>query len=120
MKALKGLLAGGAAVAALAGAAQAQECQATPFACAVDQAINFGLQYARNAERGMGTFSGQPRHNFLGILSFLEKRSGIGWQGNAIGFNGMDPNDQAMVIRATAALINGEVSMTNPNQAPYV
>ncbi|MEZ4466624.1 MAG: hypothetical protein R3F43_19800, partial [bacterium] len=103
-----------------ASSAQAQECQATPFACAVDQAINFGLQYARNAERGVGTFSGQANHNFLGALSFLEKRSGIGWQGNAIGFNGMDPNDQAMVIRAIAALINGDAAMTNPNAAPYV
>ncbi|MCA9528274.1 MAG: hypothetical protein KC549_18445, partial [Myxococcales bacterium] len=114
--------AAGAALVGLlaASSAQAQECQATPFACAVDQAINFGLQYARNAERGVGTFSGQANHNFLGMLSFLEKRSGIGWQGNAIGFNGMDPNDQAMVIRAAAALINGDAAMTNPNAAPYV
>ena len=114
-------LAGGAVLAGLAASpAVAQECQSTPFACAVDAAINAGLQNARNAERGVGNFSGQPQHNFLGILSFLEKRSGIGWQGNAIGFNGMDPNDQAMVIRAIAALINGDPAMTNPNQAPYV
>jgi hypothetical protein len=121
MKLLKTALTGaGLATLLAAGSANAQECQATPFACAVDEAINRGLQAARNAERGQGNFSGQPRHNFLGILSFLEKRDGIGWQGRAIGYQGMDPNDQAMIVRATAALINGEPSMTNPNQAPYV
>ena len=115
---MKRLLAASATFLLGAPAAYAQ-CQATPFACAVDEAINAGLQYARNAERGQGVF-GSDDHNFLGVLSFLEKRSGIGWQGNAVGFNGMDPNDQAMVIRAIAASINAEPSMTNPNAAPYV
>jgi hypothetical protein len=32
----------------------------------------------------------------------------------------MDPNDQAMVVRAMAALINGEPTMSNPNAQPYM
>ena len=121
MKHLKKALLGAALISmAAVSTVQAQGCPATPFACAIDEAINRGLQAYRNAERGMGNFSGQPRHNFLGILSFLEKRDGIGWQGRAIGYQGMDPNDQALVVRAVAALINGEPSMTNPNQQPYV
>ena len=55
--------------------ANAQECEGTPFACAVDDAINAGLQHFRNLERGAGHFTdNNGRHNFLGALSFLEKR----------------------------------------------
>ncbi len=104
--------------------AAAQECQATPFACAVDQAIELGLQNLRNRERGTGNYEGNmggnARHNFLGTLSFLEKRDGVGWLGRAQGFDGMDPVDQAMVVRTVAAMINGEPTMTNPNGRPYV
>ncbi|MCA9545251.1 MAG: hypothetical protein KC613_12695, partial [Myxococcales bacterium] len=110
----------GSAALLFAGPAQAQQCQATPFACAVDDAINAGLQHLRNAERGQGNFSGSARHNFLGVLNFLEKRDGIGWMGRAQGYDGMDPNDQALVVRAVQALINDEQSMTNPNAQPYL
>ena len=97
------------------------QCQATPFACAVDQSIELGLQNLRNRERNQGHFNDAgARHNFLGALTFLEKRTGVGWLGGAQGFDGMDPVDQQMVIRLMAAMINGERSMTNPNQAPYV
>ena len=100
------------------------QCQATPFACAVDQSIELGLQNLRNRERGQGNFEGaagnNARHNFLGLLSFLEKRDGVGWLGRAQGFDGMDPVDQAMVVRGIAAMINGEPTMTNPNGRPYV
>ncbi len=78
--------------------AQAGVCEGTPFSCAVDEAIERGLQHYRNLERGMGNF-GDVRANFLGALSFLEKRQGVGWQGRAQGFMGMDPNDQALVVR---------------------
>ncbi len=102
----------------------AAQCQATPFACAVDQSVELGLQFLRNQERGTGNYEGNAggnaRHNFLGTLSFLEKRDGVGWLGRAQGFDGMDPVDQAMVIRTIAAMINGEPSMTNPNGRPYV
>jgi MYXO-CTERM domain-containing protein len=107
-----------AAALAASPAAQAQQCQATPFACAVDRAIELGLQFYRNMERGTGQFS-DARHNFLGILSFLEKRQGIGWQGRAQGYQDMDPVDQQMVVRAVAQAITGEPSMTNPNAQPY-
>jgi hypothetical protein len=115
----------GLAVLAAGPAAQAQQCQATPFACAVDQAIELGLQNLRNRERGAGNFGGGggrngAQHNFLGILSFLEKRDGVGWLGRAQGYEDMDPNDQQLVVRAVAGMINGEPSMTNPNQQPYV
>ena len=57
--------------------AMAQPCEGTPFACAVDDAINAGLQHFRNQEVGQGHFGdGTGRHNFLGALSFLEKRRG--------------------------------------------
>jgi MYXO-CTERM domain-containing protein len=109
-----------AVIGAAPGVASAQECQATPFACAVDQAINAGLQYWRNTERGTGLFAnGDDQHNFFGILAFLDKREGVGWQGNVQGYEGMDPNDQQMIVRAITASINGDPSLTNPNNPPY-
>jgi hypothetical protein len=100
--------------------AAAGECQATPFACTVDQAIQAGLQHFRNTERGTGFFAqGDDQHNFFGILSFLEKRQGVGWQGEVQGYDGMDPDDQQMVVRALTQMINGDPSLTNPNQVPY-
>ena len=107
------------AVPALAG-----ECEATPFACAVDQAIAAGLQHYRNIERGTGDLTGDGllmagRKNFFGILSFLEKRTGVGWMGRPQGFEGMDPNDQALVMRAMAILINSDPVLLNPNQQSY-
>ena len=96
-------------------------CEGTPFSCAVDDAINAGLQHLRNLERGAGNFSeANGRSNFLGALSFLEKRQGVGWQGRAQGYQGMDPADQALVTRITQSMINREGSMTNPNAVPYV
>ena len=53
-------------------------------------------------------------------MSFLEKRSGAGWNGRAQGFEGMDPADQAMVIRLMQTLIQNEQSLQNPNNQPYV
>ena len=100
--------------------AGAGECAGTPFACAVDRAIQAGLQHFRNTERGTGFFSpGDEQHNFLGVLAFLEKRQGIGWQGRVQGFDGMDPLDQEMVVRAVTQMINGDPSLKNPNQMPY-
>jgi hypothetical protein len=101
--------------------ASAQGCEGTPFACAVDDAINAGLQHFRNLERGAGNFGdANARHNFLGVLSFLEKRQGVGWGGRAQGYQGMDPNDQAMAVRLIQNMINNEQTMTNPNAVPYV
>ena len=91
--------------------AYSQVCEGTPFVCDVDAAIDAGLQNLRNAERGQGHFGdGNGRHNFLEVLSFLEKRSGAGWNGRALGFEGMDPADQAMVIRSVQTMISNEAT----------
>jgi len=99
--------------------AAAGVCDGTPFSCAVDEAIERGLQHYRNLERGMGNF-GDVRANFLGALSFLEKRQGVGWQGRAQGFMGMDPNDQALVVRLIQSMIGNDGSLTNAAAVPYV
>ena len=44
----------------------------------------------------------------------------MGWAGRAQGYQGMDPQDQAMVVRLVQNIINQEGSMTNPNAVPYV
>jgi MYXO-CTERM domain-containing protein len=93
------------------------QCQGTPFACSVDQAINQGLQHIRNTTRN-GVFQ-DARYNFLATLSLLEKREGVGWLGPRVGYDGMEPADQALVIELIQNMIAGEASMTNPNQQPY-
>ena len=104
---------------ALATPARAQ-CEGTPFACAVDDAINLGLQYERNTERNTGFINGNSaQHNFLGALTFLEKRQGVGWQGRIQGFRGMPPDDQAMMIRLIQRAIQQDPPLTNPNGLPY-
>ncbi|MEE2645040.1 MAG: prenyltransferase/squalene oxidase repeat-containing protein [Myxococcota bacterium] len=102
----------------LGGPAVAQVCDATPFACDVDDSINRGLQSFRIREAN-GRFDNSSRHGFLGLLSFLEKRQGVGWIGNAVGFDGMDPIDQQMAIRVAADIINDEAAMSNPAGMPY-
>ncbi len=92
-------------------------CPGTPFACEVETAIRLGLQRLRNIERGVGTI-GDARHNFLGVLAFLDRRS-FAWQGWPVGYDGLTPNDQQLVRRLVAGLIDGEPSMTDPNAQPY-
>ncbi len=100
--------------------ARAQMCDDSPFACEVDLAIEAGLQFFRTLENGTGHLNdGQGRHNFLGILSFLEKRAGLGFLGRQLGFVGLDPVDQNMVVRMVRKLIESEGVMTNPNATPY-
>ena len=100
--------------------ANAQGCEGTPFACAVDDAINAGLQHFRNQERGAGHFNEANSRQFSRGTDVLRETSGC-WMGRArTRFSGMDPNDQAMVVRLIANLIGNEQSMTNPNAAPYV
>ena len=97
------------------------QCMSTPFACEVDAAINSGLEYVRAREGGRGTFSGgnDSRHNFMFVLTLLEKRDGVAWQGRAVGYDGMDPNDQQIVERSIRQMINGDPALTNPNAQPY-
>ena len=99
--------------------ASAQEfCAGTPFNCAVEHAINLGLEYTRTQESN-GRLQGDVKHNFLAILAFLEKRSGIGWQGQHLGYEGLPPEDQALVRRLVRAHIDGYPTHANPNATPY-
>jgi hypothetical protein len=59
------------------------------------------------------------RHNFFGILSLLEKRRGIGWNGPALGYDGSDPVDQVLVESLVRGQISGYNSHTNPAVTPY-
>ena len=94
-------------------------CEGTPFACEIDLAINRGLEYLRGIEAD-GSFQRDVRHNFMFILAFLEKRDGVAWNGRAVGFEGMDPDDQSLVVRAVRAAINDpQGALTNPGAMPY-
>ncbi|MEE2788744.1 MAG: MopE-related protein [Myxococcota bacterium] len=97
------------------------QCMGTPFECDVDEAIERGLQWFRNEESMQGHFNDPNRRtNFLGVLSFLEKRQGVGWMGRAQGYDGMAAADQEMVVRLILGMITNEGSMTNANETPYV
>jgi hypothetical protein len=91
----------------------------TAFRDQVNAAIDLGLQYIRTVERGAGLF-GDNRHNFLAVLAFLEKRERADGRGPPRGYAALTPEDRAMLGRLVAQSINGEPSMTNPNQQPYV
>ena len=97
----------------------AQDCPATPFACAVDAAIQRGLQAYRVRERGLGMIDNRPKHNFLAVLAFLEQRDGVGWQGQPLGYDGLPPGDQALVTRLLASMIDDAPDLLDPNQSPY-
>ncbi len=99
---------------------KAQQCNATPFACDVDVAIDVALQYSRTQENNLG-FIQDAQHNFLVILSFIEKRAvtGLG-NGRVIGYQGLDPLDQQLVNRLVTNAITSETGLNQPNQPPYV
>lgn len=114
------------AVSLFSGSASAQDepfvpprarCPSTPFNCDIENAINFGLQYTRS--RVNGNRLDNVRHNFFGILSLLEKRRGIGWNGPALGYEGSEPADQVIVENLVRGQISGYTSHTNPSVAPY-
>ena len=92
-------------------------CPSTPFNCDVENAINLGLQYTRSLVNGNRL--GNTRHNFFGVLSLLEKRRGIGWNGPALGYNGSEPDDQEIVRNLVQGHINAYTSHSNPAIAPY-
>lgn len=96
---------------------QAQACNATPFACTVDIAIDNALQYTRGIENNSGVLQ-DAQHNFLGILSFIEKKA-VSGNGRVIGYQGLDPQDQLLVNRLVLNAINGEGAFTNPQALPY-
>ena len=104
----------------LAPAAAAQGCPDTPFACAVDVAIDAGLAHLRREERGTGVFLDNPAASFLGILAFLERPAGVGWRGAPLGYAGLPAADQDLVRRVVATLIDGERGLSQPGGLPYV
>ncbi len=92
-------------------------CPSTPFNCDVENAINLGLQYTRTLMRGDYLVNG--RHNFFGILSLLEKRQGIGWNGPALGYNGSEPDDQEIVRNLVRGQMTAYTSHSNASIVPY-
>ncbi len=97
----------------------AQACPATPFACAVDRAIDRGLQHIRNVEAGTGAY-GERDHDFLALLALLEKRDGVGWQGRPRGFEGLEADDRALARRLAAHAIQTDPALLNVGPRPYV
>ena len=99
-------------------------CDESLFFCQVEQAIDRGLQDLRSRESGNGYFSGtdtqsNPKHNFLGALSFLEKRVGNGWDGQTIGYDGLPPEDQLLVQRLVRSMVEGEAAMRSSTAIPF-
>ena len=77
-------------------------CDPQSFACQVEIAIDTALHNLRTREGGNGYFDTRGaaqnyKHNFLGLLSFIEKREGIGWNGESLGYDGLPPLDQQLV-----------------------
>ncbi len=93
----------------------AAQCGGTPFACAVDEAIDRGIDWIRQQEAGRGNVR-QDRESPLALLAVLEQTDGIGWEGRRLGFEGLEPLDQAMTIRLMDTIISTTPGLTNPNQ----
>ncbi len=92
----------------------------TPFEQQVEDALDRATEWIREAEGGTGSMTrGDARHNFLAVLALLERR-GRGRIGATVGYSGLDADDQALVRRLVRGLIDGEVSMREPDREPYV
>ena len=96
-------------------------CQGTPYACAVDAAIDRGLAWYRlQAQHNGGASFGNVQSDFFGVLAFLEKRP-PDWPGAPPrGYVGMDPADQTLLLPLVAGLIATDGALTNPNVDAYV
>ncbi len=104
-------------VVALLGPAWSQ-CVETPFACAVDEAVELGLQAIRNREGGHGLVDRTWPENGLAILALLEKHAGAGWNGAVPGYAGMSPEDQAMLRRMLLAFVRPQAVVVDPHNQP--
>ena len=80
----------------------------TPFGRRVNDAIERALQSYRVQEAN-GNIGGTA--NGLTALCFLEKRAGVDWGAPAVGYLGMDANDQAMIRRVMAQMLNQDVGL---------
>ena len=52
-------------------------CQAPPFPCAVEAAINAGFAFTSAEERGDQAWDRTVEHHAMGVLAFLNQRDGI-------------------------------------------
>jgi len=75
----------------------------TEFGTRVNESINRGLDWLRGRENN-GSIGGEPTG--LAVLALLERRASEDWQAPAVGYSGMDANDQALVRRSMRYLIN--------------
>ena len=79
------------------------EALVTRFGEMVNETIEEGLRWLRGQERG-GSIGGEPTG--LAVLAFLDKRASADWNAPAVGYEGMDADDQALCRRAVAWMIN--------------
>ena len=106
------------------GARAQAPCDPQSFECQVEVAIDAGLHQLRIRENSNGYFDSRGasqnyKHNFLALLSFLEKREGIGWNGSSVGYDGLPPADQQMALRVVRNIIEGEPAMTMATAVPF-
>jgi hypothetical protein len=86
------------------------EARVTPFGQRVNEAIDRGLQYFRGARQG-GNMGG--RATGLAALCFLEKHASADWNAPAVGYNGMNADDQALAREAMRFMIDSSGGLQN-------
>ncbi len=87
----------------------------TPFGDRVSQAIEDGLQYYRNQENGSGNLGGYATG--LCMLALLEKRASADWQAPTLGYRNSSAEDQQMMMRMAAYIIDRDGSMRGVSPA---
>ena len=55
----------------------------------------------------------------MAVLSFLEKRVGMGWSGQTLGYDGLPPTDQLMVQRLIQSMLEGDAAMRSSTAIPF-
>ena len=88
----------------------------TPFGERVNQSIDLGLQYLRNAQDGNGGWS---RATGLAILCFLEKRVSADWNAQPQGYQNMNPADQELVRNGIRYCIDNIGGIDGGNAEAY-
>jgi hypothetical protein len=91
------------------------ECEGTPFACRVDEAILGGLDWYRSQYRN-GSF-GSPEGDFFPLLAFLEKHTTASPNSPTVGYRGLDADDRAMLAATLGQIIQADPALQNPNAA---
>jgi len=97
-----------------------EEAALTPFGLLVEQALDGGFEYLRAREAETGHFQDETgNHNFLAVLALLERQTHPGF-GPRAGYLGLDPDDQALVVRLVRYMIDAHLPLTDPRAAPYM